>query len=91
MLAIPNVDQGYLSCHPMGMINSLDMNIGGRTSFITAYGSTSREAGIVGEEFKNTMLIPMPRPGTEISGTYAEQMPMGQRTVFSMTAMGKIR
>ena len=89
MLAIPNVDQGYLSCHPMGMINSLDMNIGGRTSFITAYGSTSREAGIVSVEYKNALLIPMPRPGTEISDTYAEPMPTGQRTVFSTTAMGE--
>jgi len=46
---IPDVDQGYLSCHPMGMINSLDINIAGRTSFITAYGSTSREAGPGGD------------------------------------------
>merc|ERR1712142_380929 len=49
-IAIPDVDQGYLACHPMGMINSLDLNIKGRTSFITAFGSTSRESGIGGDK-----------------------------------------
>ena len=57
---IPDVEQGLLSCHPGGLsdpkklntaglknmnkITAFDQYLGG-TSYITAFGSTAREAG----------------------------------------------
>jgi len=46
---IPDVDQGFLSCHPGGLTDPKALNIAGRTSYITAFGSTSREAGVNGD------------------------------------------
>ena len=34
---------GWLSCHPGGFSHGANINIEGRNSFITAYGSTARE------------------------------------------------
>jgi len=46
---IPDVDQGFLSCHPGGLTDPKSLKIAGRTSFLTAFGSTSREAGVNGD------------------------------------------
>lgn len=70
---IPDVDQGFLSCHPGAFTDPKALNIAGyklrnatllmlmlisgRTSYITAFGSTSREAGVVNVNFWTILLI----------------------------------
>jgi len=38
-------DQGYLKCNPKAFTDPFDVHIASSTSFITAFGSTSRESG----------------------------------------------
>lgn len=67
------MDQGFLSCHPGAFTDPKALNIAGyklrnatllmlmlisgRTSYITAFGSTSREAGVVNVNFWTILLI----------------------------------
>ena len=36
-------DEKWLACHPGGFAHGTEINVMGRNSFITAYGSTIRE------------------------------------------------
>ena len=35
--------RGWLTCHPAALTHGHQLSVGGRTSYITAYGSTARQ------------------------------------------------